>query len=144
MSDEIVDVKGNFDWVVARAKCTPFLTFEKLRVQVKDDTAKRNQLAGTFSDDRRNFYFNPDGSSFSVSYRGSSTGMHSGVTFSLSANGVNVAGIETQRVLCVGILTISNSGICKIRVGEKKLTLWQFRKLALQDLFYTVKEEVQA
>jgi hypothetical protein len=37
-------------------------------------------------------------------------------------------------------LTLSDDGNCHLRVGETEYTFWQFRKLALHDLFFVDKE----
>jgi len=65
-----------------------------------------------------------------------------GVIFRISLTGVIARDIESQKTICDGVLVISNDGQCRLRVGETECDLWQFRKLALHDLFFVNQEVV--
>lgn len=133
-----LDNLADFDWVSEREKCTPFKIFELLRAQVQSDMQKRNSsTAGTGI---KKFNFESDGAWFAVVYKVDE--MSKGVMFSITGNGVNVQDVESRALLHEGILTISNDGHCRLRVEQTEYSLWQFRKLALQDLFFVHRKIV--
>jgi hypothetical protein len=39
-------------------------------------------------------------------------------------------------VLFRASITLTNGGQCKLRVGEEELEQWQFRRMALEKLFF--------
>jgi hypothetical protein len=43
-------------------------------------------------------------------------------------------------VLLEAGLTLNDEGECRLRTGEQELTFWQFRKRALYNLFFKLKE----
>jgi hypothetical protein len=127
------NILDEFDWVSARAQCTPFTVFGRVRSQVKEDTGKRNSLT-VEGGSSATFSFDTGPNWFSVSWR--FLDKYRGVSFTLSANGIEVRDASSHNLLHDGILTISDDGQCRLRVGDKELNLWQFRKLALHDLFF--------
>jgi hypothetical protein len=129
-----------FDWVSARAQCTPSSVFERLRAQVKEDVGKRNSLTGD-GWEGTSFVFQAGRGYFSVSHK--TITRFSGVTFSLTVNGIGVLEINSNTPLHEGVLAISNEGRCVMRVKSAELSLWQFRKLALQDLFFVIGDRPQ-
>jgi hypothetical protein len=129
-----------FDWVSERAKCTPFKVFERLRLQVREDMDKRNLLPAETGVLLRKFSFQEDGNWFAVVY--CPYGTNQGIRFSINENGVVVKDIESRNVLHEGILTISDDGGCRLKVGGTEYNLWQFRKLALHELFFVNREIV--
>jgi hypothetical protein len=124
-----------FDWVSARAQCTPFAVFEKLRAQVKVDMERRNSLMRD-GDLASPFSLGTGPEWFSVSSK--TLDKYRGVTFTLTANGVAVHDATSHTKICDAALMISDEGHCVLRVGSTELKFWQFRKLALQDLFFIV------
>jgi hypothetical protein len=131
-----INISGEFDWVSARAQCTPFKVFERVRSQVKEDMNKRNSLT-IEGGSSATFSFETGQDWFSVAHK--FLDKYRGVSFTLSANGIEVRDASSHSLLHDGILTISDDGSCRLRVGSIELDLWQFRKLALQDLFFVVK-----
>ena len=136
MTNKLPDVSGDFDWVSERAECAPFKVFERLRAQAKNDMDKRNALTEERGSDNRTFFLESGDGWFSVAFK--TLEKYSGITFNLTANGIEVLDTATHSLLHDGILTISNDGCCRLRVGNTELSLWQFRKLALQDFFFVV------
>jgi hypothetical protein len=135
----IPDSFANLDWVSERAKCTPFTVFEVLRSQVQRDMDRRNSL-NTQLPARKTFVFQSNGEWFAVVYQ--VLGQSKGVIFRISLTGVIVRDVESQKVICDGVLVISNDGQCRLRVEQTECDLWQFRKLALHDLFFVNQEIV--
>ena len=125
-----------FDWVSERAKCTPFKVFQVLRVQVKRDIEIRNALTVEIPASKT-FSFQGDGQWFAVVY-----GNCKGVKLDLSDSGIEVLDVASAKPIFRGILTLSDDGQCRLRVEQKEYDLWQFRKLALHDLFFINQEIV--
>lgn len=132
----IPDSLANFDWVSARAKCTPFKIFEVLHSHVQQDIQKRNLLPAEIAA-HKTFSFQSNGNWFAVVYGG-----NKGIKFVLTENGIKVEDIESRRILHEGVLVMSDDGQCRLRVGSVEYDLWQFRKLALHDLFFVNREIV--
>jgi hypothetical protein len=139
----IPDSLANFDWVSERAKCTPFTIFEVLRSQVEQDVNRRNALSVQLPA-HKTFIFQANGEWFAAVYQ--NYGMSRGVKFRVSQNGITVRDVESNALLYEGILIISNDGQCRLRVdqgaNQAECDLWQFRKLALHDLFFVNQEVV--
>jgi hypothetical protein len=123
----------DFDWVSARAQCEPFKVFQKLRAQVKEDVAKRDSLPkdGIYV----SFSFEEGNGWITVSKK--ILDKYEGVTFTLTSNGITAQDLS-RSFTHIGNLTLSDEGRCMIKVDSKELSLWQFRKLALHDLFFFV------
>jgi hypothetical protein len=45
--------------------------------------------------------------------------------------------MQSGDLLYEGKLTLSNDGDCKLKVGDTEYSLWQFRKLTLEDVLFT-------
>jgi hypothetical protein len=59
------------------------------------------------------------------------------VIFSRSPAGVEVRDSESNSLIHEGILTLSNDGHCRLKVGDVEYDLWQFRKLSLENVLFT-------
>ncbi len=136
------DIPEVLDWVKERAACTPFVIFEALRNQVESDMNARNALSPEESGFiKRSFTFHGEGSWFSVVLQRGIEGAK-GVLFHLTPVGVLVKDVGTRKVLCQAVLTLSDDGKCRLKVGDTEYNLWQFRKLVLHDLFFIDREVV--
>lgn len=132
----------DFDWVSARAQCEPYKVFQCLRAKVKEDTEKRNSLP---NDGSSLVIFSFEEGNDWITASKKILGRYEGVTFTLTPNGITARDLS-RNFAHIGILTLSDDGRCMIKVDSnskdrpsKELTLWQFRKLALQDLFFIVE-----
>lgn len=125
-----------FDWVSERAKCTPLKVFEALRAQVRTDMEIRNSLSAQLPA-HKTFSFQENGQWFAVVY-----GNCKGVKFELTKSGVMVRDIASFNPICNSVLTLSDDGQCRLRIDQTEYDLWQFRKLALHDLFFVNQEIV--
>lgn len=135
------DIPEVLDWVKERAACTPYAIFETLRNQVEGDMKTRNSLSAESGFPKRNFTFQGEGNWFAVVLPRHLENSK-GVTFNVAPTGITVRGIETRNVLFQGVLTLSDDGKCRLKVGDTEYNLWQFRKLALHDLFFVDQEVV--
>lgn len=118
------------DWVTARENCSITATFEKLKLGVESDTKTRHDLPGTkcgyeFIGGARDL--------FSVSLAGSG-GLHHVVKFRLDKKTIVVSMDDAP--FLEGRVGLSDEGLCKLTVKGEELELWQFRKRALDNLFF--------
>ncbi len=138
MNREIPEV---LEWVKERAACTASAMFETLRNQVESDMQARNALPVESGFIKRNFTFQGEGNWFAVVLQRRLEGSK-GVSFYLTPVGVLIRDVETRAVLHNAVLTLSDDGRCRFKVDKTEYNLWQFRKLALHDLFFVDQEVV--
>lgn len=125
---------SEFDWVNARAKCSLGLLFEQLKAQVEKDIDARQGLSKG-PPYYYGFKFISENDMIIALIEGHR--LHKAVTFRLSHNTIEVMGGD-GKLLFSGTPTLNNDGDCRLRVNGDELELWQFRKKALEDLFFTV------
>ena len=126
---------GNFDWVTARADCSAHEIFERLKMQVRQDVSKREEIA------KKNpgiqsyfgFRFAEEGPSFVVIMEGQK--IRNSVRFEQTADSI-LAWSEDRKLRLEANLTLSHDGQCRVLVAGEEYDLWQFRKMALEDLFF--------
>ena len=125
-----------YSWVNARAACSPFEVFKCLLMGAETDVKERNAtLAGG---SRFTFKIGPcDEESFLV-IRQVGKGAAS-VEFVHTAVGIQVRD-DARATILEGILTLNDEGNCRLKVGDKELTFWQFRRRALEALFFNVND----
>jgi hypothetical protein len=124
---------SGFDWVKARSECSLAKVFQTLRLQVEADVATRKALRT----EGVPFTFGTaaNGHTFSVFVDGNQ--LYRTVKFGLTDKAICVYG-DDDRLLFEGRVTLSDDGECRLRVGEKELELWQFRRDALEELFFNL------
>jgi hypothetical protein len=125
------------NWVRARSQCSPVEAFRELEQQIKADVETRNSLRTVLETRYEvNFVFHPGEEAFQVSiWRG---GIQlERVIFGRVPGGISVDYTNAGRPGITGILTLSKGGECLLRVkGLEEHSFWQFRKLALEDIFF--------
>ena len=124
---------SDFDWVTERANCSTQKVFRSLELGVKADVDKRNAVRqngepkwDTTSSAERFSAFRDGGDGWSplvVEFA------IEGDRIDVCHNGGHVFGAK---------LTINNKGQCRLKVQGQELELeeWQFRRRALEDLFF--------
>ncbi len=127
-------MENEFDWVNARANCSIGLLFEQLKTQVEKDMDTRQALCKG-PPYYYAFRFKVENNTIIALIEGHR--LHESVTFRLSGNAIEVMGRD-GKLSFNGIATLNNDGNCRLRVNGDELELWQFRKKALEDLFFTV------
>lgn len=125
---------SEFDWVNACANCSIGLLFEQLKAQVEKDIDARQALSKG-PPYYYGFRFKVENDTIIALIEGQR--LHRSVTFRLSGNAIEVIGGDGQ-LLFSGTTTLNNDGDCQLRVSGDELELWQFRKKALEDLFFTI------
>jgi hypothetical protein len=124
---------SDFDWVNARAECSLVAAFIRLEKSIKDDTAAANQR---FKDRRKFGVTIQDSNSFSV-YEEVQPPRH--ITFKLSESQISVVKRCDGRedIQFSATLTINKDKQCRFLVEGEELEEWQFRKKALEPLFFS-------
>lgn len=133
---------STFNWVKARADCSPVAVFVALKPLIETDVDQRRALLTDAERDRCLLSFNP-GSGGSRSFTVTVVGFgHRGehvyddeIAFKPTAAGISVSGKE-GKVFLEGSLTLSIEGECKLKVGNDELNFWQFRKKALEGILF--------
>ena len=126
---------ADFDWVTERHLCSPSAIITKLRMQIETDIEKRKELLTPAERARLAFSLRDEDRLFVVQVEGQNN-LYRGVRFGLTYTGITVHDVVTGRQLYEATSTLSDDGECRLRIGEKEYDLWQFRKLALQDIFF--------
>jgi hypothetical protein len=124
----------DFDWVKARAECSPVAAFEQLRAGVRQDVDERNELLGKESALKFRFVDAGD-ASFSVVRDGAPPVRPDTVTFSRTDKAIEVANSD-RAVTFVVTVTVNESGTCRLVVGARDLDQWHVRRRALERLFF--------
>jgi hypothetical protein len=119
----------NFDWVKARAECSLFGIFLRLRSNAEEDVANANEI---FKDIHRRFGFVSDAKSFTVF---EDVSPRRNVTFKLNADNISVSNGRGKEQFSA-TLTLNKDRECRLLVGEEEMDLWFFRKKALEALFF--------
>jgi len=125
------DIPSNFDWVKARADCSPAQVFKELEFGAKRDVDAANGQRKP--GDLHAFKMASDEGCFSV-IRESSIALPVSVEFYLERDGIKVT--SGAEVNFVATLTLNNEGRCMLRVNGEELENWHVRRMALEDLFF--------
>jgi hypothetical protein len=132
-------VSTDFDWVSARAACSSSQVFRSLQLEVQTDVEKRNEIRTPNEKSKYLFRYAANESRFSVFVESLFTEMKEleqiGAIFVRTPSGVDVQTLANQ-LLLRGEITLSNDKKCRIKVGDVEYDSWQFRKLALQNVFF--------
>ena len=125
----------DFDWVKARSACSPFGVFTKLRVQLESDVAARNAVREERKESNMVSFF-LDSAPDRLLVRREGNNVSASVEFRWTQTGIAVRN-DHSAVILEGILTLNDDAECRLRVGRDELTFWQFRRRALEDLFFS-------
>ena len=126
----------NFDWVSARSECSPDKVLLILQSQSVSDVEKRNAILSAAELQYGISYTMSHGKgAFKVARTGLVDQQIDSALFTQTADGISVS-YKDNRLTFAGTLTLSNEGECKLRVGDTEYSFWQFRKLALEPLFF--------
>jgi hypothetical protein len=122
-----------FDWVTARASCSIGSVFEHLRDETKADVAVISKLL-ELNGYKANFTFESEQESFMVSRATNGKSDFASVKFSRKEKAITVS--KSGTVFLAATLTINNERQCRLVVNGQELEEWQFRKLALEQIFF--------
>ena len=118
--------------MTARFECSLAKVFADLRLQIEQDVKTRNDVRTDREKQRGRFEITATvGDSFMVLL---SEDANRAVTFRLLQDSITATGTNGQIVK--GTPTISDDGECRLKVDGRELDQWQFRKRALESLFF--------
>lgn len=120
----------NFDWVTARHRCSASTVFARLRESIKVDAKLRSeQTKGTA-------IFSVSNEEFTIFVtRRLVDGNEQTISLVRTATSIGAFGVDGKE-LCVATLSLNKTGDCCLKVGSDELSEWEFRKLALENLFF--------
>lgn len=126
-----ISMPADFDWVRARQECSILKVFKELENGVRNDVAIMQSL----KPDSQVKYFvtAPARGRFSVVREGGD--FPDSVDFVL-ANGAITAQDDQGKFVHRAGITLNPKGECKLKVDQSELDQWQFRRLALEQLFF--------
>lgn len=124
---------GDFDWVTERSSCSPSQVFEKLKLQVIEDVRLRSSLPPN----GLKFAVVKNGSSFFVTKQNVGELVQPGhsVKFTLTEDAIEVCGGRGAETF-EAAPTLSDDGKCRLKINEQEHQFWQFRRRALEALFF--------
>jgi hypothetical protein len=132
--DAMEQATQELDWVTVRAECTIRSVFKRLCDETKIDVSTRNKY---LSESQKN-----NGMSFSVEekdeesfvvYRNGS-GITSSVSFAIFGTCIKAIGGGT--VTIEATMGMNDSGRCMLRMKGAEIENWQFRRKAMESLFF--------
>ena len=122
----------DFDWVTARSACSLGVIFEMLKKQIADDVQKcQSMLKGPPY--THGFRFKAETRTISVIVDGS--GILEALHFILTDSSIEVRD-GNRKVLTTATPTLCDDGECRLKINGEEKELWQFRKIALEDLLF--------
>lgn len=122
------------NWVKKRSECSSFEAFKRLQSEVEEDAEQRDAIEMSApGGPKARFKVNPRQRSFRVLRSG--TQISASVSFELSGELIS-ASDDDGTVIIEGSITLSDDGECILRVGKEELLFWQFRRRALESLFF--------
>lgn len=132
---------NEFDWVTAQANCNAAEFFERLKQGVRRDVERRTALAANDAREVFEFFEDEDGQ-FEVTRAGAGRGspkLSAVVRFERVGRRIEVSG-EDIDVALTAVLTLDPEGHCRVVVGEAMYAEWEFRRMALEQLFFHEEE----
>lgn len=132
-------IPASLDWVKTRAECSIQHVFKELELGVREDCEKA-QLLVSPQEQIRFSVTKAVGSRFAaVRVDDPITSIAESVYFVCKRNEIQVLveGSMSSEAKMSATLTLTNSGECKLKVGGEELYQWQFRRMALEELFFS-------
>lgn len=124
---------GDFEWINARAACSPVKVLEQLRLQVSHDLELRNKMCEGYK-----FAMHGEGAAFSVFL---DSIFHRQVpyrTVRFRLDGGKIIAEYPETEIFTATLTLNEDGECRLRIKDKNYELWQVRHMALEKLFFEI------
>lgn len=122
----------NFNWVQARNECSLAQVFQQLYNDVIGDVEERKALPSR--DAQLTFSVTTGKGNFSV-VRAINGSIPDSVNFVLSRSEI-IAQDDRNTFMLKATITLNNEGRCRLKVGDDELEQWQFRRKALEKLFF--------
>lgn len=126
----IPNVPEEFDWIAARDGCTMAIVFERLVTEIQGDVDGFNAT----HEGQRRFKVVRDREHLSVFQDGLLIGSRQ-VLFKCLQCSISVSSSLTNEPIIATVM-VNDYGKCCLRVNDKELRNWQFRRDALEELFF--------
>lgn len=107
--------------------------FNRLRLQAQEDVNQRKTLRSASECEWLNFNMVSNGAAFTVGRIERNTSRS--LTFRTTDRGIQVID-ENDKPVLEGTLTLGDDGQCRLKTSGRDLEFWQFRRAALEDLFF--------
>lgn len=121
------------DWVTERNKCSAAIVFHDLASEIEADVSKREEQLREQRLMHYGFQTERKRSAIVVHLRGNK--LSGCVEISQYENEIRVKDTD-GKLLYRATLTLDDLGQCRLKVKEKELERWQFRKLALEEFLF--------
>jgi len=126
----------NLDWVTERSKCSLFAVFKQLQAEVQEDIQKMQAILGANSN--RLSFVRASDRNFSVNRTDKDvfpTPIERSVDFALEQSEIIVVNIDNE-IAARATITLNDEGRCMLKVNDRELEHWQFRRMALERIFF--------
>jgi hypothetical protein len=130
---------ADFRWVEARSKCSIAVVFAEIRLGAIGDCEQaqaelsKNGWPGFETTEMRSNRF--------AVIRSHNPAFNRSVEFVCNGSAIEVND-GNGKILMTATLTLTDEGECKLKVGDRELDQWQFRRAALEELFFPAKPSV--
>lgn len=128
----------DFDWVAAQSKCSAAAFYERLKAGLALDVERRNALTEANPDVTFEYYDDDEGHvevTRNVASRFGQSKVTAIVRFVREGRHIEVAG-EDIDVLIHAVVSLDPEGHCRVVIGEVMYSEWEFRRMALEQLFF--------
>ena len=123
---------SEFNWVDARAACSLARVFQRLRLEIEADVEVRNSKRSA----NPYYAFSVEATSGSILVKFNGKAIpSSSVMLKLGEKAISVHDGHNQ-LLIEATLTLSDAGQCRLKVNDQEKEFWQFRRMALEKLFF--------
>ena len=123
------EIPKTLEWVEKRSQCSIKKVFDSLKDEVQSDVDEQNKIPGHFP-----FEVRQGPSSFTVITEEGGWGIRA-VVFALAEKRIEIKNANRE-IQFFATLTLNDSGRCMLAVDGKELETWQFRRRALETLFF--------
>ena len=123
--------KLKFDWVTERSSCSLPKVFSTLRAQVEEDVKTRNALRPNNSP--YEFSVAEDVGEFTVILKTAEATRS--VIFNLTEHAIVVRDEQRNPMFEVAA-SLTDQGVCRLKVNGQEREFWQVRRLALEELMF--------
>ena len=120
-----------FDWVKARAACSLQVVFKELELDTRHDV---DGIREERPDTAAEFEFLVTDGGFSVMRQGKMR--PDSIDFTLEGDRIVAKDPRLGGTSITATLTLNDNGDCRLKVGNQELEQWQFRRKALETLFF--------
>jgi|SRR5579864_2337902 len=122
------------EWIRARSECSHVQAFERLKTEVRDDVEANNKLIRAGGASSGLFVIQFFDRSFRVYL--DLANIDRAVVFSLQSDFSIAVDGTNPPVAIRGTVVLDDDGKCRLRVNDQELKFWQFRRRALEALFF--------